>query len=62
MPEDGDKYRNMINSGSAWDALQQIHYELRNYLKHDGVLDLKQILAFVSETLSTADQGFELWS
>ena len=60
LPEDGDKYRNMINCGAAWDALQQIHYELRQHLKHGSQLDLKQLLTFASETLSTADQGLEL--
>ena len=60
LPEDGDKYRNMVNSGAAWDALQQVHYEIRQHLKHGGALNLEQLLAFVSETISTSYQGLEL--
>jgi len=60
LPEDGDKYRSTINSGAAWDALQQVHYELKQHLKHGAALNLEQLLAFVSETISTSDQGLEL--
>jgi hypothetical protein len=60
LPEDGDKYRSTINSGAAWDALQQVHYEIRQHLKHGGALNLEQLLTFISETISTSDQGLEL--
>lgn len=60
LPEDGDKYRNIINSGAAWDALREVHYRLRNHIKHEAPLPVETLLAFVSEALSTADQGLEL--
>jgi hypothetical protein len=40
--------------------LQQVHYELKQHLKHGGALNLEQLLTFISETISTSDQGLEL--
>jgi len=60
LPEDGDKYRNVVNSGAAWDALRELHYRLRNHIKHEAPLQVHDLLGLVSETLSTGDQGLEL--